>query len=91
MWARSKVKKAGGVRSGKYRRELFVQEAGFADIVTVKLAITEKLVKQPQCCHIACSLCRTIICWGYWPCRRRSCHLYVSDELYDSQTASFLQ
>ena len=43
MWARSKVRKAGGVRSGKYyRRKLFVQEAGFADIVTVKLAITEK-------------------------------------------------
>ena len=42
MWARSKVRKAGGVRSGKYRRKLFVQEAGFADIVAVKLAITEK-------------------------------------------------
>ena len=42
MWARSKVRKAGGVRSGKYRRELIVQEAGLADIITVKLAITEK-------------------------------------------------
>ena len=42
MWARSKVRKDGCVHSSKYRRELFVQEAGFDDIVTVKLAITEK-------------------------------------------------
>ena len=42
VWARSKVWSAGGVRSGKNRRELFVQEAGFADFVNMKLAITEK-------------------------------------------------